>query len=157
MGRSRKHIVLNRILFLLNILAIIALFLAYVAPEVSPQTIWFLALFGLMYPYLLMINLLFVIWWALSRKLLIIYPLLAIVLGWGYPGRYVQFNKPSGKEMGSGDMKITTWNVQNLAMNNIYLDKPGIRKNIFRCYKNIFLCMRILISYFHCMYSQLSI
>ncbi len=136
MGSSGKHTILTRILFFLNIIACIPLLLAYLASEVSPQTVWLFALFGLMYPYLLIINLVFIVWWALKRKFFIIYPLFAIAIGWGYPGKYVQFNKPSGQETGTGDIRITTWNVQNLARNNVYLDNPVIRREIFNFFED---------------------
>ena len=54
--------------FRLNIGAVILLLLAYLAPFVPPDTFWPLAFFGLAYPYIMFLNLLFLLIWALLRS-----------------------------------------------------------------------------------------
>ena len=49
----------DRIILILNILGAAALMLAYLAPVVNPAKVVLPALFGLAYPYLLIMNLIF--------------------------------------------------------------------------------------------------
>ncbi len=67
--------------FRLNIGAAILLFLAYLAPFVPPDYFWPLAFFGLAYPYLLILNLLFLLFWIFFRSKRILLPLVSILLG----------------------------------------------------------------------------
>ena len=67
--------------FTLNVGAVFLLLLAYLAPFVSPDLFWPLAFFGLAYPYLVLVNLIFLVLWILqpSKKLLL--PLVSLLLG----------------------------------------------------------------------------
>ena len=122
---------LTKVLFFLNILTMLALVLAYLASYISPQRVFFLALFGLAYPYFLILNIIFVLLWAFKKKPLIIFPLLIITIGWQHPGRYVQFNKAGNQEGSQNSLKVLTWNVQNLARNNVLLKNQQVRSQIF--------------------------
>lgn len=64
--------------------------LSYLSVFISPEKIWLLAFFGLAYPFLLVINILFVIFWIYKKKLFFFLSLLAIFLGWNYLGTYIQ-------------------------------------------------------------------
>jgi endonuclease/exonuclease/phosphatase family metal-dependent hydrolase len=59
----------------------IALLVSYSAPFISPKTSVFFAYMGLVYPVLVGVNLLFVIYWALWKKHLFIYSSVVIMLG----------------------------------------------------------------------------
>lgn len=69
-GTGKKYSIPHKALWIMNLFAIAALLLSYLAPYVSPDTVWWLALFGLAYGTILVINLIFVLLWALrsSRK-----------------------------------------------------------------------------------------
>ncbi len=68
----------------INFVFILLLLLSYISVYVHPHDFWFFALFGLAYPFFLVINIIFAIIWAVKRKKAIIYPLIAIILGWGH-------------------------------------------------------------------------
>ena len=74
----------DRAILILNILAVIALLMAYLAPVVNPSKIVLPALFGLGYPYLLMIHLAFLLYWLIRLKKEIFISLLVILLGWNH-------------------------------------------------------------------------
>lgn len=58
----------SQLLFVVNLLLFIGLFLSVIAGYVSPKTLWFLAFFGLALPYLALLNLMFTVYWIIKRK-----------------------------------------------------------------------------------------
>ena len=73
-----------------NLLAVCALLLSYLSIRVSPVTFWPLAFFGIAYPVILLANIACIVWWFLFRRKRMWPSLIAIVLGWGHLGEYVQ-------------------------------------------------------------------
>jgi len=67
--------------FTLNIGAAFLLLLAYLAPFVPPDFFWPLSFFGLAYPYLVLINFIFLVIWALRPSKRLLLPLAALLLG----------------------------------------------------------------------------
>ena len=60
---------LNRVIYLLNMLTLFVLALSYLAPHISPSTfLWPIAFLGLLYPILLLANLLFMLYWIITLK-----------------------------------------------------------------------------------------
>ena len=53
-------------------IAVCSLLLSYLAPYVSPKSVWAIAFFGLAYPYLLLINLIFLVSWAIAKKKMVL-------------------------------------------------------------------------------------
>ena len=56
--------ILNKIMFPINILAILVLLCSYFAPHVSPQDQWYFAFAGMAYPILLVANIFFFLYWG---------------------------------------------------------------------------------------------
>ncbi len=106
---SRWH----RPIWWLNLLAVMALLLSYLSIRVSPVTFWPLAFFGIAYPFILLANLLCIVWWLLFRRKRIWPSLIAIVLGWGHVGEYIQFagdrNEPADV---AKKFKVMSYNVR---------------------------------------------
>lgn len=74
-----------------NYALIIGLILSYLSIYIDPGKIWFFAFFGLAYPFLLLANIFFVIFWIVKKKKFFIVPLLALLIGWNYLSSLVQF------------------------------------------------------------------
>lgn len=75
---------MQKILRWTNLTLILLTFLAYLAPHVSPVSFWPLAFFGLTYPWLLLLNFLFIIYWAVRRDRYVWFSVACIALGWGH-------------------------------------------------------------------------
>lgn len=91
---------------------VIGLLLSYLSVLVSPAAFWPLALFGIAYPYLLFLNLFFIAWWVFFRRKRIWPSLLAIIIGWGHVGDFLQL---SGKDAAMDDpqtFKVMSYNVR---------------------------------------------
>ncbi len=106
---SRWHLPL----WWLNWLAVVCLLLSYLSIRVSPTTLWPLAFFGIAYPFLLVANLLCIVWWLLFRRKRVWPSVAAIVLGFGHVGEYVQLSSTSeGPSEAKAPFKVMSWNVR---------------------------------------------
>lgn len=110
--RKGKRYFFNQIAMFCNHLAAIALLISYLAPHVSPENFWFLAFFGLAYPILVILNLLFVIYWSLQLKKRGIYSLVIILVGFSSLHRYVQFSFSNSPDHSKKIIKVMSYNVK---------------------------------------------
>ena len=86
----------DRVVLILNILGAIAMLLAYLAPLVNPARMVIPALFGLAYPYLLMMHLAFLCYWLIRLKKEILISLIVVLLGWNHLNNLLPLNlRPS--------------------------------------------------------------
>jgi endonuclease/exonuclease/phosphatase family metal-dependent hydrolase len=112
--KGKGHKFLRRLMQILNLLAVMALLFAYAASYISPARYWFFAFFGLAYPYLLLLNLFFVLVWLLFWKRFIWISIIAILLGFNLLLSIIQFRKPSSQNVPAGSIKIVSYNVHSL-------------------------------------------
>ncbi len=101
----------HRILVLCSLVFIVAILIAYLSVYVSPNTFVFPAFCGLAYPYLLLINFIFFIYWLYRKRWSALLPLLAILFGWGYFSQYFGFSINSG-EIITKEFKVMSYNVR---------------------------------------------
>ena len=95
--------------FALNIGSAFVLLLAYLAPIVPPDRFWPLSFFGLAYPYLVVINFVFLVIWALQRSKKIILPLLTLLLGYNnFTNTFQLIPKSDSKNRG---IEVLSFNV----------------------------------------------
>jgi endonuclease/exonuclease/phosphatase family metal-dependent hydrolase len=105
----------TKILILLNLILILAIFLSYASVFISPEKIWIIALFGLAYPYIAVCNLIFVLFWIILRKKYFLLSLIALLLGWNQLKLIVQFNKNDAPESVKSHFKLLSYNLHNLS------------------------------------------
>lgn len=96
---------------------------AYVSVYITPEKLWFPALFGLAYPYLLFINFLFVIFWMYHKKWVFLFSLLTIILGWNYLKETFQINFNNIEHAQTENFKLLTYNIRLLDKYNWSNDK----------------------------------
>lgn len=101
---------------LLNLLAVVALVLAYLAGFVSPVTWWIPSFFGLAYPIIAGVNFIFILFWLIVRPRYMLVSLIPLLAGWGFLIRYVQLQE---KSTDLGDVKIMSYNVHHFRGNEI--------------------------------------
>ncbi len=95
-----------------NILLIVLTVVVYMAPYVSPAVFWPLSLIAPLYPWLLLANLFFILWWLFWRKWNFILSLVCILAGWGYFTSYVGLHFAG--EPAEDDLQILTYNLHDL-------------------------------------------
>ncbi len=115
---------------LCNHLAAIGLLISYFASYVSPENFWFFALFGLAYPLLVILNLLFVTYWGIQLKKRAFYSLIIILGGWVQMTKYVQVSFDNSPEKSKKLIKVMSYNVKSFDLYNWSNDK-GTRNKIF--------------------------
>lgn len=120
---------LKRLLWLLTILAIIPLLLAYLATRVSPAVWWPLAYFGLLYPVWLLINAVIFILWLFVKPRIALVQVIMVLLGWGHLRHVIGFHIWSQPETTEG-IRLITYNVHNFDFYN-WKDNQTVRHQIF--------------------------
>lgn len=102
--------VLKYILLIFNAIAVIALLMGYLALYFPPDKIWFIAIAGLIYPWLLALNIIFCITWILTKPRFALLSLIPILAGWNIMNRFIQFD---GKQTDQLDIKVVSYNVRH--------------------------------------------
>ena len=106
----RKYI--REILFWINVLLAVTLFMAYMANFINPARLWQIAFFGLAYPVLLLLNFGFIVFWIWHRKMLALISIFAILAGWSNVGRYFQIRTFSRSHKTEESLKLLSYNVR---------------------------------------------
>lgn len=121
---------IKKIVLSLNIIVAGALLLSYMAVHISPVVFSLPAFFGLAYPYILLINAIFLIFWAVKLKLEVWISLVVILIGITHLNNYIQF--------GGGDLGSHTFNLlsYNLRLFNHYEVNSGSEKSIIDLINN---------------------
>ena len=98
----------------LNWAMVIALLLSYLAPLVNPTIFWPIAIFGVLYPWLLLVNTILVLGWLMARSAFARWPALALLLGIGYIPHVVGFKVKGGHSKGGNGFKVISFNAHAL-------------------------------------------
>lgn len=116
-----------------NALLAISLLLAYLAPLVNPASFALPAFFGLAYPYLLLMNIIIVIIWAMLLRLEALVSAVIIAVGFTHFSNYIKLSKPFADK--SRSIKVLSYNVR---MFNYFENNHGITsdKRIIQFLKN---------------------
>ena len=93
MKRLRK--IVRIIIIVINCLAASMLLLSYAAPFVNPADFWPLAAFGVIYPLLLAINLVFLVLWIIRWKWWVLISGVVLVAGIPLMMNFFRFRLPS--------------------------------------------------------------
>lgn len=108
--------VFNKLLLVANIVAVVSLLLAYLSSFVDPNSFWVPAFFGLAYPGILAVNVIFVIYWLISSPRYALLSFLVIIGGWNILTSYVGFRESSGimvPKSSESFIRVLTYNVHN--------------------------------------------
>ena len=101
--------IIDKLIFLLNSVFGILLFVSYLAPYVNPAVFWPLAFFGLAYPILLVINFLFGIYWLIKFKRQLLLSIIVIGCGWNQLTNFIQLGGTEKQDQG---FKVMSYNVR---------------------------------------------
>jgi endonuclease/exonuclease/phosphatase family metal-dependent hydrolase len=112
--------VLYKILLAVNVFFAVALLISYLAVHISPQVFALPAFFGLSYPYLLFINILLAIIWAMLLRFEALISVAVIAIGFTHFSNYLKLAKPAGDQVNT--FKVISYNVR---LFNYYENKNG--------------------------------
>jgi len=124
--------VLHQIGFYFNFLLAFALVVAYLSVFINPSRFVIPAFFGLAYPYLLIANIFFLIYWAVRLKKEFILPLVVILLGWNHLNSLIPLRLGAEDKLAVSQpyIKVLTYNVRSLNVYNWAGDNSA-RNEIF--------------------------
>ncbi len=101
---------IKAILIGFNTIAALALIISYLSGYYSPEKNWIFSFFGLAYPFILLINVLFLFFWIIAKPRYALISLITIAAGWSFVARYY---KLKGKTIGEEGIKILSYNVHH--------------------------------------------
>lgn len=110
--KKSKRYYFNSIAIFCNHLAAISLLLSYLAPVISPEQFWIIAFFGLAYPILVIINILFIAYWAVQLKKRAFYSMIVILCGWIQLHSFFQISLKYVDDSSKKLIKIMSYNVK---------------------------------------------
>ena len=121
---------LQWILFVFTILFAICLILSYASCYIRPSgKVSYLAFFGLGYPFILLVNFIFMLIWLFLWKRFFWIPFIFIVIGFSHISALVQIDF-NPEKASAGSIKVMTFNVHNL--DGIQFDKKDKSKPFAR-------------------------
>ncbi len=125
--------IIKKIMWVLNILAVIAFILSFLASWISPETLWWLALFGLGFEILFAINILFILYWIIVKDKKFFLSLVLVIFGIGKIFGILQINFSSQNESElreKGFIKVMSFNVRLFDLYN-WFHNTETRQRIF--------------------------
>ena len=113
MRRKNKLSWPGKILLFFNVLAIAGLMLVYAGTRISPQFFWPAALPGLFYPFLLLINIGFVLLWIIRQRLYFFLSLIAILAGYNHINSFMSYSDTERQLPSEGiNIHVLSYNVR---------------------------------------------
>jgi endonuclease/exonuclease/phosphatase family metal-dependent hydrolase len=122
---------LHKVLLAVNILLALALLLSYLAYLINPVTFALPAFFGLAYPYILLINIIMIVIWAMLLRYEALISVFVIAIGYNHLINYFNIGKPEGNK--EDTFKVMSY---NLRLFNYYEnDDPNSEKKVIEFLK----------------------
>lgn len=110
--KKHKTNLLEKLILFINFVLILALGLSYLAPYTNPETSTIPALLAIIYPVLLISNIIFVVFWIIRLKYFFLFSLITIIAGYNLFFKVFAFN--SEKPVGGYEqaIKVLSYNVR---------------------------------------------
>ncbi|MCH2213657.1 MAG: endonuclease/exonuclease/phosphatase family protein [Flavobacteriales bacterium] len=103
----------RRLALTINLVVVACILLSYLATQISPEKFPYLAFFGIAYGFLLVSNIVFVIFWLLVKKRFALISAGAILIGFNFMASYIQLLPDlTSTEIPSRAMKVVSQNVK---------------------------------------------
>jgi len=116
MKANQKLHLFDRIFLWINVLLCIALLISYLAPVTDPRELWLPAFFGLAYPFLLLLNVLMIVFWFIRRKWFYLISIISILIGYNILLNNIGFhwgNKTDVMPKPENAIRVMTYNVHH--------------------------------------------
>lgn len=116
---------LHRTLVVINILFSLGLIISYLSAYINPEKFWILALMGLFYPFFLISNIIFLVYWIIRWKKAFFIPFFAILLGIGNLTNFIQLPFGKIRKEDSLAFKVLSYNVNLFKLYAWSTEKPS--------------------------------
>lgn len=136
---------IKRLLWFINIAAALSLALGFSASYISPAFSWPIAYFGLAFPLIFLINVGFVIFWLLQRKIHTLLSLVLVIISWNSFSLFYALNSKNTKQIdaietnngstnSSNAIKVMSYNVKTFNYYN-WRNNKELRKRLLSVIK----------------------
>jgi len=123
---------INKLLYLINSICLILLLTSYLSPYISPTIFWPISFFGLLFPILYCINILFFIYWMFGFKKPIWANLIVLAFGFTHIGNFLGASPDNTSS--EDNTKVLTYNVRLFNRYN-WIEKANVKEEIFNFLK----------------------
>ena len=106
--KMKKLSFFNKIMWFLNVIATLTLFLACIVPYTSIAS---LAFISLAVPVLVLFNMLFFLYWLIGRKIYMLLSLSVLIYGYITLGSFIAFNGSSNEKLEEDTISLLSYNV----------------------------------------------
>lgn len=97
-----------------NALLVLITLTSYLSPYLDPGTFWPISILGLFYPWLLLLNLLCILYWGFQRKRYFWYSLGTLVVGWNFLTNFIGWHSPSSPPANAETIRVMSYNCHAL-------------------------------------------
>jgi endonuclease/exonuclease/phosphatase family metal-dependent hydrolase len=106
---------IDKLFLWINILLCACLLTSYLAPIINPTKFWPVAFFGLAYPFLLLGNVILIVYWLFRKSAWVFLSIIVIGIGWKVLNKNVglRFTSSPTYIAGSNMIRMMTYNVHN--------------------------------------------
>ncbi|MFI5220566.1 MAG: endonuclease/exonuclease/phosphatase family protein [Bacteroidia bacterium] len=124
----------------ITLLVFVTALLSSLATYISPQTTWVIAVLGLGFPYIYIVNFIFIVYWTLKKRRIVFLLFIPFIVGLKTIPAFFQlnFSDNSFNTKDTAKLKIMSYNVRSFDLYNWsgnYSGTSKVRENIFKLIK----------------------
>lgn len=121
----------KQFIIICNLIVSVCMLLLYALPHLSPATSWIVNLFALLFPFLLILQLGFLVFWLMAKRKLAFIPAITLLLCWNLIGSFFGFHPSAKATQSTADTyRVVTWNAHlfNFFDQGGYLDPSMLQE-----------------------------
>ena len=131
--RKKNGFGISKSLFVsLNIVVVVALVFSLLASKIPPSEGALFAAFGLLYPIILIVNVLFIVLWILFRSKIFLLSFIAVLVGFSNLTQNFQFSSAEKKQIPEDAIHLISYNVERFGLSVSEEKFRSIRKNVLQ-------------------------
>ncbi len=134
--------VLKKAILLINYFFALLLLFVYISVYIKPSVFWQAAFLGLAYPYILLANIVFVVYWIIRKKKFFLISLAIVLLGWKHIGSIVRFSFHTDTSSSTENVKILSYNIKLRRLYNYNNEKDKAIINLIQEEKPDVICFQ---------------
>jgi len=124
----KKLSLIDKLLVVVNSIVAAISLVAFLSYFISPNTIPLVSFIGLSIPFLLILNILFIIYWVIRLKKQFLISTIVLLIGIQYVTKLYSFSEK--KVLLTDDIKIMSYNVRMFNLYN-WIEKEGVDQSLF--------------------------
>lgn len=118
----------EKLIFIINSLMAFALLLSYLLPFLKPDKFAFFSVLSLAVPFLILINILFLVYWLLKVKRHLLLSFLVLAIGYNYVFSLYKFSSSKNVD-DSQNLTVMNYNVRLFNLFN-WIEDPNLKQDI---------------------------